>query len=319
LVRVSGYDSVPIPLPAAGGRDPAQRFADGAFVAERWWTLFESPAIDDTVALALATSPTLAVAQATLAQAREAVLVARASYYPQIDAVATGSWEHAQSLKGTSSGREISGAGSSATVSSTGSSTLVTGMFNIGSALTWTPDLFGHNRRLVEQQTALAENQRYQVGAAYLALTANAGTQAITIASTEAQIRAVEDIIAADVHNLELVRIAFDAGSVARTDVLSAESQLAGDRTLLPPLQQQLAVARHALSVLTGRLPGQWSPPDFALDALRLPAELPVTVPSELVHGRPTSSPPSPSSTPRARGSASPPRSSIPASPSRRR
>ena len=276
----------PVPLPAPGGRDPGQRFADGAAVAPQWWALFRSPALDDTVAMALAGSPTLTAAQATLAQAREAVLVARASYYPQADLVATGSWEHAQSLNGTSSGKSISGSRSAATAGSS-SSTLVTDMFNIGPALTWTPDLFGHNRRLVEQQAALAENQRYQVGAAYLALTADVATQAVTIASTRAQIKAVEDIIAADARNLELVRIAFEAGSVARTDVLSAESQLAGDRTLLPPLEQQLAVARHALSVLTGKLPAEWAPPDFDLDALQLPAELPVSVPSELVHGRP--------------------------------
>jgi len=93
--------------------------------------------------------------------------------------------------------------------------------------------------------------------------------------------------VAADEHNLELVRIAYAAGSVARTDVLSAESQLAGDRTLLPPLRQQLSVARHALTVLIGKPPGEWAPPDFVLDTLTLPTDLPVTMPSELVHDRP--------------------------------
>jgi NodT family efflux transporter outer membrane factor (OMF) lipoprotein len=160
-------------------------------------------------------------------------------------------------------------------------------MFSIGPALSYTPDLFGQNRRLVEQDTALAENQSYQLGSAYLTLTADAVTQAITIASTLAQIGAVNDIVAVDNHNLDLVRIAFTAGSVARTDVLSAESQLANDRTLLPPLQQQLSVAQHALSVLVGKAPAEWSPPDFELDRLTLPGELPVTVPSELARGRP--------------------------------
>ena len=112
-----------------------------------------------------------------------------------------------------------------------------------------------------------------------MTLTADTVTQAVTIASTLAQINAVNDIIAADEHNLELVRIAFTAGSVARTDVLSAESQLAGDRTLRPPLLQQLSVARHALSVLVGKTPAEWSPPDFELQTLTLPDELPVTVP----------------------------------------
>jgi NodT family efflux transporter outer membrane factor (OMF) lipoprotein len=160
-------------------------------------------------------------------------------------------------------------------------------MFSFGPLLTYSPDLFGRSQRFVEQQAALAETQRYQLAAAYLALTAGAVTQAITIASALAQLKAIEDIVAIDEHNLELVRLEFEAGSVARTDLLSAESQLATDRTLLPPLQQQLSAARHALSVLVGRTPAQWSSPDFELDALTLPVELPVTLPSDLVHERP--------------------------------
>src|SRR5262249_20902240 len=112
-------------------------------------------------------------------------------------------------------------------------------------------------------------------------------TQAITIASTLAQIKAANDIIAADEHNLELVRVSFEAGNVARTDVLSAESQLAGDRTPLPPLEQHVAVAPHAPSVLVGTTPGEWAPPPFELETLTLPGELPVTIPSRLVHDRP--------------------------------
>jgi NodT family efflux transporter outer membrane factor (OMF) lipoprotein len=273
---VTGYETEPISLPAPGDPDPAQRFAADA-IARRWWELFESPALDELLAVAVADSPTLASARATLAQAEQVVIVARAAYYPQVDLTATGSWQNARSLSG----------GSSRTIIANGPNNLTTSMFNIGPALTYTPDLFGQSRRFVEQQTALAENQVQQLAATYLTLTASTATQALTIASTEAQIKAVNDIIAADEHNLELVRIAFTAGSVARTDVLSAESQLAGDRTLLPPLLQQLSVARHALSVLIGKAPAEWSPPDFELETLTLPGDLPVTVPSELVRRRP--------------------------------
>jgi NodT family efflux transporter outer membrane factor (OMF) lipoprotein len=48
-----------------------------------------------------------------------------------------------------------------------------------------------------------------------------------------------------------------------------------------------LSVAKHALAVLLGRAPGNWSPPDFDLSALTLPGRLPVSLPSELVHQRP--------------------------------
>ena len=276
---VGGYENGPVPLPAPGGSDPAQRFADGAAVAQQWWEAFQSPALAETLTLALAGSPTLASAQATLAQAEELVVAARAGYLPQIDASLAGSREHEVSLTGGSStsGRRGTSVGSS----------LVTNMFSVGALMSYTPDLFGRNRRTVEQQAALAETQRYQLGAAYLTLTAEAVSQALTIATTLAEIKATQDIIAADEHNLELVRVSFEAGLVARTDVLSAESQLAGDRTLLPPLEQQLSVARHALSVIAGKTPAEWTPPDFELDALALPGLLPVSIPSELVHDRP--------------------------------
>lgn len=273
---VTGFEIEPVSLPAPGGPDPAQRFAGDA-VARRWWELFQSPALDQVLTLAVTDSPTLASARATLAQAEQVVVATRAAYYPQIDLAATGSWQYSRSLNGSASRLGGSNAGNS----------LVTSMFNVGPALTYTPDIFGHNRRLVEQQTALADNQAAQLAAAYLTLTADTVTQAITIASTAAQVKAVNDIIAADEHNLELVRFSFTAGGVARTDVLSAESQLAGDRTLLPPLLQQLSVARHALSVLVGKTPAEWSPPDFELETLTLPGELPVLVPSELVRRRP--------------------------------
>jgi NodT family efflux transporter outer membrane factor (OMF) lipoprotein len=56
---------------------------------------------------------------------------------------------------------------------------------------------------------------------------------------------------------------------------------------LLPSLRQQLSVAQHALAVLIGKTPANWSAPDFALDRLTLPAEIPVSLPSALVHQRP--------------------------------
>ena len=137
------------------------------------------------------------------------------------------------------------------------------------------------------RQAALAENQRYQLAAAYLILTGNAVTEAITIASTRFQIATVEDLIKNDQKNLDLVQRAFDAGKVAQTDVLTAEAQLESDRTQLPPLHQQLSAARHALAVLVGEPPGGWTPPEFDIDAFTLPGELPVSLPSELVRQRP--------------------------------
>src|SRR5690242_5265026 len=135
---ITGYETEPIALPAPGDPDPAQRFA-GDTIARRWWELFHSPALDQVLTLAVADSPTLVSARATLAQAEQVVLVARAAYYPQVDLAAAGSWQNARSLNGSSP----------RTVIGNGPSSLTASMFNIGPALTYTPDLFGQNRRFV--------------------------------------------------------------------------------------------------------------------------------------------------------------------------
>jgi NodT family efflux transporter outer membrane factor (OMF) lipoprotein len=109
----------------------------------------------------------------------------------------------------------------------------------------------------------------------------------LSIASARAQMATVETILTQDRDNLRLVQTAFDNGSVAREDIVSAQSQIANDMTLLPPLRQDLAKARHALLVVLGRAPASGLPPDIDLAQITLPLEVPVSLPSELAHRRP--------------------------------
>jgi NodT family efflux transporter outer membrane factor (OMF) lipoprotein len=69
--------------------------------------------------------------------------------------------------------------------------------------------------------------------------------------------------------------------------VLAAQSQIVDDLTLLPPLRQDLARAHHALSVILGRVPSSPLPGDLTLDDIKLPTDLPVSLPSELARRRP--------------------------------
>jgi NodT family efflux transporter outer membrane factor (OMF) lipoprotein len=247
-----------------GAAPDAQQIALGQRIPAQWWELLHSTRLDETLRQTIAGNYNLAAAKATLAQAQEVVLEARGGLYPQIGI-------------GASARLASAAAGSSRT----------TNLFSVGPTAGYSIDAFGGTRRRIEQATALAETERYQLEAAYLTLTGNSVTQAVSIASTNYQIAAVEDLIRNDEKNLDLVNRSFKAGKVARTDVLTAEAQLAVDRTQLAPLHQQLNVARHALAVLAGKAPGEWVPPDFAIDEFTLPDSIPVSLPSELVHQRP--------------------------------
>jgi NodT family efflux transporter outer membrane factor (OMF) lipoprotein len=250
---------------AAGG----QQLVAGGSPAALWWSVFDSNALDATMRQALAGNRTLAAARASLAQAQEAVNASAGALYPQVSLDS-----------GTGRGKYGAQFGGS----------LIFPPFTyyaVGPSVSYLFDYTGGQRRAVEEKQALADYERYQLQAAYLTLTGNVAREALAMASARAQLDALETLLAEDRQNLTLVQSAFEAGSVTRVDVLSAESQLANDRTLLPPLRQQLSVARHALSILAGRAPADWQPPEFKLSELRLPQELPLSLPSELAHHRP--------------------------------
>ena len=147
--------------------------------------------------------------------------------------------------------------------------------------------VFGGQKRTVEQRKALLEYQHFELDAAYQSLVAHVAAEALALASARAELDTLNAIIADDQRNVDLVQSAINAGSGTRVQQVTAQTQLVEDRAQLPDLKQREVVARHALAVLVGKAPAEWSPPEFALDDFTLPAELPVSLPSELVHRRP--------------------------------
>jgi NodT family efflux transporter outer membrane factor (OMF) lipoprotein len=272
--RYTSPDEAPLAEGDAGPTAPKQTVALGEKVTAEWWTLFRSPDLDGLVKQAIAGSRTLESAKARLTQAQEAIAAASAALYPQVDFSASVT---RQRLNASSFGLK----------SSSFSLPPNFNVYQVGPTASYPLDIFGGTRRQIEQESALADFQRFQLDAAYLSLTGNSVTQAIQVAGVRAQLKAIDDILDIDRQNLDLVRQENQAGSVPDNDVIIAESQLATDETLRPGLDQQLSVAKHALAVLLGQAPGDWSPPDFDLAALTLPGQLPVSLPSELVHQRP--------------------------------
>jgi NodT family efflux transporter outer membrane factor (OMF) lipoprotein len=253
----------------ATASDTAQHIALGREIEGDWWALFRSDAIDQLVKQAVEHNRSLAASKATLAQAQELALAQAGSRYPQVDLTAgVGRQQYGAQFLG--------GVGIPPFT-----------YFAVGPTVSYTLDYTGGVARSVEQQYALAEVERHQLDAAYLTVTGQAVLQTLAIASARAQIATVETILVQDRDNLRLVQTAFDNGSVAREDVVSAQSQIANDMTLLPSLRQDLARARHALSVVLGRVPASELPPDVDLAQITLPLEVPVSLPSELAHRRP--------------------------------
>jgi NodT family efflux transporter outer membrane factor (OMF) lipoprotein len=272
---VTGYTPGSLPaqtVSASGEFGAAQHFVKEMDISGQWWTLFHSQPLNDLIEQSIKANPNLTAAQAALRQARENALAQRGSYFPQVSA-------------GLSASRNLTPTAALSPASATGNPyySLITPQLNVS----FVPDVFGANQRAVESLEAQAENLRYQLEATYVTLTANVVTGALQEASLRGQIAATEETIKVESDLLVILRRQFDLGQVSGADVAAQEAALAQARLALPPLRKQLDQQRDALTALAGRFPSEDVAARFQLADLKLPPDLPVTLPSKLVEQRP--------------------------------
>jgi NodT family efflux transporter outer membrane factor (OMF) lipoprotein len=281
-----GPDFAPPPAPPVAGYTPdtppattasaavqggaAQKFAMGRDIPGDWWKVFHSREIGALIAEALRANPNLQAAQAALWQAKENLYAAGGKLLPSADAAASATRQ-------AFSPAEFGQAGPSQ----------IFNLYQASVTVSYTPDVFGGQRRQIEATAALAENQRFALEAAYLTLTANVVTAAVQEASLRGQIEATQEIIKAETDQLQVVRNQFEAGAATRADVLTQDSEVATTEATLPTLQKQLEQQHHVLLALIGHFPNERRREHLTLASFHLPTRLPVSLPAQLVEQRP--------------------------------
>ena len=250
----------------------AQIFLNGKNTPKYWWVLFQSPPLISLVRQGLLNSPSVKVAQTALCIAQENLRAQTGfTLFPSVDAVDSASRQRFSAA----------GFGASKTPPSTFN------LFNSQVNVSYVLDIFGGGRRGLEALRAQVDYQWYELEATYLTLASNIVTTAITEASLRDQVQATHALIALQERQLKISQQQFDLGAIAISDVLAQKSALALTKATLPPLEKSLAQSRHALAVLVGDFPGEKTRPQFQLEDLQLPTQLPLTIPSELVRQRP--------------------------------
>jgi NodT family efflux transporter outer membrane factor (OMF) lipoprotein len=259
------------PLIAGTAPAAAQPISLGGGPPDQWWTLLRSPQIDRLVTQALQNNQSVASAKAHLTAARERVRAARGAWYPQVGAAAAA--------QRTRFGAPVLGP--------LAKDFPPFSAYTAGAEVSYDFDIFGSTRSRVEEADAAAQYQSAQLAAVALVVSGNVAIEALQIATVRAQIRVADQIVSDDEHMLNLIRAARELGAVSEMDVLSAQSQLDHDRTLLPPLRQQWSEAQDTLADLIGMAPVDAPSTEMDLEELRPPDDLPLALPSELVRRRP--------------------------------
>lgn len=257
------------PAPARLTRDALDLPTRAGPVAPDWWRVFGSARLDALVAEALAHSPTVDAARATLRAAQENVVAQRGLFYPQVQA-------------GLNATRQNIGQSQSSPLN-TGDS-----VFNYRTAqlsVGYTPDLFGGNRRQVESLQAAADQQAWQLEGARLTLAGNVVGAALQAAMLDEQVALVEQAVEATQEQLRTMRNLQRSGYASGLDVATQENLLSQVQQSLPPLQKQLEQTRNLIAVLAGRTPDADLPLPRLADLT--PPPLPQAVASDMVARRP--------------------------------
>jgi NodT family efflux transporter outer membrane factor (OMF) lipoprotein len=249
----------------------AQTLVRSFDIPGQWWGIFQSESLNSLIESALRANPDIQAAAASLKVARENARAQRATLFP--------------ALQGGLGASQNQTPGSLS--SQTANNSYTFGLFTIGLAITYNLDLWGANRRQIESLDALAEAQCFQLEGAYLSLASNVVAAAIQEAALRGQIDATQRIIAAQRETLDILQRQSGLGAVSGADVAAQQAALAQIEATLPPLQKALAQQRNLLATLTGRLPNQTLAETFELSALRLPRDLPLSLPSSMVEQRP--------------------------------
>ena len=239
-------------VPAA----PADTLARGP-----WWELFDDPVLNGLAAQVEVTNHNVAAAVAAYSQARAFTREQRASLFPQV---------------GLNANNNATG----------GPERPTTRSYRVGIGLEWEPDVFGRLRLGVDSARAGEQIAAADLGAATLASQGELAINYFGLREVDVQRALLADSLVGYERTLRITRNRYEAGIVARTDVLQAETQLANNQAEMLALERQRAVFEHAIAVLVGKAPANFA---IAVDprwTARVP-EIPEEVPSTLLQRRP--------------------------------
>ena len=264
------YTAAPLPGATLAADGHAQLLTANETDLAEWWRLFESPPLDVMVRQALANSPTLQAAEASLRQSQYNLRAGYGVFYPHVTADLGASRERsAPSQQGLAT------------------RSTVFNLVTLSGTVSYALDVFGGERRAVEGLRAQTDYQRDATLAAYLTLSANVVNTCIARAAYAAQIRTTEQLIGLEQEQLRLTEVQVRAGTSPYANLLGIRSMLSANQAALAPLRQKVGQAEDLLATLQGVVPSRATLPDVELTALALPVELPVSLPSDLVRQRP--------------------------------
>jgi NodT family efflux transporter outer membrane factor (OMF) lipoprotein len=235
-----------------------------------WWEIFGDSELNKLEEQIADSNQDLKVAEARFRQARAAIRFNRASQFPTISTSPSASYVKSSDFSQNfpSKVQEAS-----------------TGNFVLPFDLSYELDLWGRVRRSVAAAREEAQATAADYSTAKLSLEAELALDYFELRSADAQKQLLDDTVKAYTDNLQLTLNRFKGGVAPRADVAQAQTQLDTTRVQDTDVTVQRAQFEHAIAILIGKPPA-----DFSLAAVPLdnqPPGIPIGLPSGLLQRRP--------------------------------
>lgn len=246
---------------------PADAIARGT-----WWEIYSDPVLDELERQVAVSNQNLKAFEAAFRQASAIIREARSQYYPTVGTSATVT-------------RSQQGAGS---VGTGGGTTFVGDphtRYQFQAVLSnWEIDLWGRIGRLVEGDLATAQATAGDLISARLSAQAQLASAYFQLRVNDELKRLLDTTVEAFTRSLQITQNRYRSGTAARSDVAQAQAQLESTRAQAINVGVQRALLEHAIAVIIGRPPSEFSLP-VAPAALTIPV-IPPDLPSALLERR---------------------------------
>jgi NodT family efflux transporter outer membrane factor (OMF) lipoprotein len=247
---------------------------DDAAFKGAWWQRFGDAQLDELQRQALAGSPTLAIANARLLQARAALAGTEAQLWPQLGLNTRAARQR------TSANRPLSNY-------ATPNFSTIQNDFVVSMAVNYEVDLAGRVQRASEGAAASAEQAAADLQNTRLVLASDLATAYFNLRSIDTELQVVQRSIALQRRSLQLVSDRHELGAASGVDVAQQQALLDSTQVQVELLQRQRRQYEHALATLVGVPAPQFAlAPVAAQEAAAVPA-VPLGLPSDLLERRP--------------------------------
>ncbi len=240
-----------------------------------WWAFYRDPKLAFLLKQVEISNQTIAAQAAAYEQARAIIREAQAALFPTLSATYTGT-------------RSFNGAktGAAGAIATAGASGTYTSTFTPGFTGSWDLDVWGKVRRQIEANAAAAQVSAADLDNAKLSAQAQLATAYFNLRAADSLHALLVRYTIEYKKNLDIVRNQFKAGfSVTDGDVATAEAQVLSTEAQALNALLQRAQFEHAIAILIGRPPAEFSIGTNLLVG-SIP-RIPVSVPSSLLERRP--------------------------------